>query len=127
MGYITAAIRDLYENDRSSDHRPICTPNISFLSLLWFELQSFPRGNNSLTFSYILQCILPPPPLPPLVGIVLYCTVLYFTVMYQYNIIKHNTTQYNTILHNTTQCNTIQYYIIQYNTLQYNSIQNNTI
>merc|ERR1712030_268293 len=109
---------DLYENIRSSDHsnaRPICTPNFSFLSLLWFGLQSFPRGNNSLTFSYILQCILPPPPLPPLVGTVLYCTVLYYTVMYQYNTIQYNTIQYKTIQHNTTQCNTIQYNTIQYN------------
>merc|ERR1712074_298870 len=99
--------------------RPICTPNFSFISLLWFELRSFPRGNNSLTFSYILQCILPPP-LLPLVGNVLYCTVLYFTVIYQYN-----TIQYNTMQHNTTQYNTIQYNTIQYNTkntIQYNKI-----
>merc|ERR1711909_256387 len=84
-----------------SCRRPICTPNFSFLSLLWFELRSFLRGNNSLTFSYILQCILPPP-LPPLVGTVLHCTVLYFTVMYQYNTIQYNTIQYNTIQQQTT-------------------------
>merc|ERR1712105_136221 len=123
----SAAIRDLYENDHSSDHSNarklnflcrlswvmVISPNFSFLSLLWMELRSFLRGNNSLTFSYILQCILPPPPLPHLVGTVLYCTVLYFTVMYQYNTIQYNTTQYNTIQHNT----------IQYNTIQYNTIQ----
>merc|ERR1712105_124790 len=80
----------------------------SFLSLLWLELRSFLRGNNSLTFSYILQCSLLPPPLPPLVGTVLYCTVLYFTVIYQYN-----TIQYNTIQHNATQYNTIQHNAIQ--------------
>merc|ERR1712105_347627 len=106
--YISAAIRDLYENDRSSGHRPIYTPNFSFLSLLWFELRSFPPGNNFLTFSYILQCILPPPPLPPLVGTVLYYTELYFTVMYQYNTIQYNTIQYNTTQYNTIQYNTIQ-------------------
>merc|ERR1712074_10628 len=104
----------------------IFTPNIRFLSLLWFELQSFPRGNNSLTFSYISQCILPPP-LPPLVGTVMYCTVLYFTVMYQYNTIPYNIRQYNTIQYNTIQLNTIQYNSIQYNLIQVNTTQYNTI
>merc|ERR1712030_276525 len=94
-----------------------------FLSILWFELRSFLRGNNSLIFSYILQCILPHPPLPPLDGTVLYCTVLYFTVIYQYNTIQYNTTQYNTIQHNAIQYNTIQYNTIQYNTIYYITIQ----
>merc|ERR1712105_196703 len=132
--YISAAIRDLYKNDRSSDHSNARKLKFgvqiglsqtylytSFLSLLCLELRSFPRGNNSLTFSYILQYILPPPPLPPLVGTVLYYTLLYFTVMYQYNTIQYNAIQYNTIQYNTKQNITIQYNTMQYNTIQYST------